>query len=72
MTLEPNNEENNDLSGFKYAWYKKAEYHINIKSYLTLGTGKANQTEKEQDWNLLHVEYNHINVESYNKRYIQS
>ncbi|MEI3791325.1 MULTISPECIES: hypothetical protein [unclassified Chryseobacterium] len=72
MTLEPNNEENNDLSGFKYAWYKKAEYHINIKSYLTLGTGKANQTEIEQDWILLPGEYNHITVESSTQRYIQS
>jgi hypothetical protein len=72
MALEPNNEENNDLSGFKYAWYKKAEYQINIKSYLTLGTGKANQTEIEQDWTITPGEYNHITVESSAQNYIQS
>ncbi|KMQ60632.1 hypothetical protein ACM40_12750 [Chryseobacterium sp. BLS98] len=72
MALEPNNEENNDLSGFKYAWYKKAEYQINIKSYLTLGTGKANQTEIEQDWTVIPGEYNHITVESSAQNYIQS
>lgn len=72
MALEPNNEENKDLSGFKYAWYKKAEYQINIKSYLTLGTGKANQTEIEQDWTIIPGEYNHITVESSAQNYIQS
>ncbi|WP_343607491.1 hypothetical protein [Chryseobacterium oranimense] len=72
MALEPNHEENNDLSGFKYAWYKKTEYQINIKSYLTLGTGKANQTEIEQDWTIIPGEYNHIAVESSAQRYIQS
>lgn len=68
MTLEPNNE----LSGFKYAWYKKAEYNINIKSYLTLGAGKANQTEIEEDWILIPGDYNQITVQSSTQRYIQS
>jgi len=68
MTLEPNN----DLSGFKYAWYKKAEYNINIKSYLTLGAGKANQTEIEEDWILIPGDYNQITVQSSTQRYIQS
>lgn len=68
MTLEPNNE----LSGFKYAWYKKAEYNINIKSYLTLGAGKANQTEIEEDWILIPGDYNQITVQSSIQRYIQS
>jgi len=73
MTLEPNKAEKNDhLSGFKYAWYKKGEYHINIKSYLTLGTGKANQTEIEEDWIVTPGEYNHINIHSSTQRYIQA
>lgn len=73
MTLEPNKAENNDhLSGFKYAWYKKGEYNINIKSYLTLGTGKANQTEIEEDWVIMPGEYNHITIQSSTQRYIQA
>lgn len=72
MTLEPNKVEKNDqLSAFKYAWYKKGEYNINIKSYLTLGTGKANQTEIEEDWIVMPGEYNHITIQSSTQRYIQ-
>ncbi|PWN63667.1 hypothetical protein C1631_022110 [Chryseobacterium phosphatilyticum] len=72
MAFELDHEEKDDLSGFKYAWYKNAEYLINIKSYLTLGSGKANQTEIEQDWNVLPGEYNHITIGSSPQRYIQS
>lgn len=73
MTLEPNKVEKNDqLAGFKYAWYKKREYNINIKSYLTLGTGKANQTEIEEDWVVIPGEYNHITIQSSTQRYIQA
>lgn len=72
MAFELDHEEKDDLSGFKYAWYKNAEYLINIKSYLTLGSGKANQTEIEQNWNVLPGEYNHITIDSSPQRYIQS
>ncbi|WP_185286609.1 hypothetical protein [Chryseobacterium indologenes] len=72
MAFELDHEEKDDLSGFKYAWYKNAEYLINIKSYLTLGSGKANQTEIEQSWNVLPGEYNHITIDSSPQRYIQS
>ncbi|PKF73774.1 hypothetical protein [Chryseobacterium sp. PMSZPI] len=72
MALELNIEEKNDLSGFKYAWYKKAEYNINIKSYLTLGNGKANQTEIEEDWIVMPGEYNQITINSSTQRYIQA
>ncbi|MCJ7935021.1 MAG: hypothetical protein MUW56_15700 [Chryseobacterium sp.] len=73
MTAEMNSEEHNgDLSGFKYAWYKKAQYKINIKSYLTLGNGKANQTEIEEDWTLLPGEYNQITINSSTQKYIEA
>ncbi|MCW3161413.1 hypothetical protein [Chryseobacterium oryctis] len=72
MALELNNEEKEELSGFKYAWYKKGQYNINIKSYLTLGSGKANQTEIEEDWILEPGEYNHITINSSTQRYIQA
>ncbi|MDH6253557.1 hypothetical protein M2347_003284 [Chryseobacterium sp. H1D6B] len=67
-----NNREKDDLSVLKYTWYKKAEYKINIKSYLTLGGGKANQTEIEEDWTVLPGEYNHITINSSLQRYIKS
>jgi len=72
MPIELTNEKIDDLSGFKYAWYKMAEYNINIKSYLTLGKGKANQTEIEEDWIISPGEYNHIAINSSPQRYIQS
>ncbi|MBV8326144.1 hypothetical protein [Chryseobacterium sp.] len=72
MALELNSQETDDLTGFKYAWYKKSEYHINIRSYLTLGNGKANQTEIEEDWMVLPGEYNHIAIHSSPQRYIQA
>ncbi|REC46844.1 hypothetical protein [Chryseobacterium pennipullorum] len=72
MAIELTNEQIDETSGFKYAWYKKAEYNINIKSYLTLGTGKANQTEIEEDWTIVPGEYHHITIHSSPQRYIQS
>ncbi|ASW73719.1 hypothetical protein IQ37_17835 [Chryseobacterium piperi] len=51
-----------DLTGFKYAWYKEGSYSINTKSYLTLGRGKANETEIEESWMILPGEYNHMTV----------
>lgn len=55
-------QEFHDLAGFKYAWYKNGKYSVNIKSYLTLGNGKANETETEQIWEISPGEYKHIDL----------
>lgn len=59
-----------DLSTFKYAWYRNGKYSINVKSYLTLGNGKANETETEEIWEIIPGEYRHIELLISDKKYI--
>lgn len=69
---ELNNETGEELSELKYAWYKEGRYSINIMSYLTLGSGKANQTEIEEEWIVEPGEYNHLTINSSTQKYIQA
>lgn len=59
-----------NLTDFKYAWYKNGKYSVNIKSYLTLGNGKANETETEQFWEIFPGEYKHIDLRISDMKYI--
>ncbi|WP_419868494.1 hypothetical protein [Chryseobacterium sp. CT-SW4] len=72
MASENPLENNSDLSGFKYAWYKEGHYTITTKSYLTLGRGKANETEIEEDWVVKPLEYGHIAIQSSTQKYIKA
>lgn len=59
-----------ELNSFKYAWYRNGKYSVNVKSYLTLGNGKANETETEEIWEIIPGEYKHINILISDKKYI--
>ncbi|WP_292008627.1 hypothetical protein [Chryseobacterium sp.] len=71
MGFEKHQEDLSDLSGFKYAWYKEGHYTITTKSYLTLGKGKANETEIEEDWCINPLEYGHLTINSSTPKYIK-
>ena len=60
-----------ELNSFKYAWYRNGKYSVNVKSYLTLGNGKANETETEEIWEIIPGEYKHIEVLISDKKYIR-
>lgn len=59
-----------ELNSFKYAWYRNGKYSVNVKSYLTLGNGKANETETEEIWEIIPGEYKHIDLLISDKKYI--
>lgn len=59
-----------ELNSFKYAWYRNGKYSVNVKSYLTLGNGKANETETEEIWEIIPGEYKHIDILISDKKYI--
>lgn len=59
-----------ELNSFKYAWYRNGKYSVNVKSYLTLGNGKANETETEEIWEIIPGEYKHIEILISDKKYI--
>ncbi|WP_265429798.1 hypothetical protein [Chryseobacterium sp. YIM B08800] len=59
-----------ELNSFKYAWYRNGKYSVNVKSYLTLGNGKANETETEEIWEIIPGEYKHIEIFISDKKYI--
>lgn len=59
-----------DFNDFKYAWYRNGKYSVNVKSYLTLGNGKANETETEEIWEIIPGEYKHIEILISDKKYI--
>lgn len=59
-----------ELNSFKYAWYRNGKYSVNVKSYLTLGNGKANETETEEIWEIIPGEYKHIEILISGKKYI--
>ncbi|MCD0455051.1 hypothetical protein LPB85_06270 [Chryseobacterium sp. LC2016-27] len=59
-----------ELNSFKYAWYRNGKYSVNVKSYLTLGNGKANETETEEIWEIIPREYKHIEILISDKKYI--
>lgn len=59
-----------ELNSFKYAWYRNGKYSVNVKSYLTLGNGKANETETEEIWEIIPGEYKHIEIFISGKKYI--
>lgn len=44
---------------------------MNTKSYLTLGAGKANETETEEIWKITLGEYKHIDLVISDRKYIQ-
>jgi hypothetical protein len=60
-----------ELNSFKYAWYRNGKYSVNVKSYLTLGNGKANETETEEIWEIIPGEYKHIEILISDKKYIR-
>lgn len=60
-----------ELNSFKYAWYRNGKYSVNVKSYLTLGNGKANETETEEIWEIIPGEYKHIDILISDKKYIR-
>lgn len=59
-----------ELNSFKYAWYRNGKYSVNVKSYLTLGNGEANETETEEIWEIIPGEYKHIEILISDKKYI--
>lgn len=59
-----------DFNDFKYAWYRNGKYSVNVKSYLTLGNGKANETETDEIWEIIPGEYKHIEILISEKKYI--
>jgi len=59
-----------ELNSFKYAWYRNGKYSVNVKSYLTLGNGEANETETEEIWEIIPGEYKHIDLLISDKKYI--
>lgn len=59
-----------DFDAFKYAWYRNGRYSVNVKSYLTLGSGKANETETEEIWEIIPGEYRHLEIFISDKEYI--
>lgn len=60
------------IKNFRYAWYKNAAYSVNVKSYLTLGKGKANETETEEIWQIHPGEYGHMHIDISEKKYLKS
>ncbi len=58
-------------TAFTYAWYKEAEYAMRTRSYLTLGTGKANETQTEEIWTLQPGEFNQLDLNISPKVYPQ-
>lgn len=59
-----------NFNNFKYAWYRNGKYSVNVKSYLTLGNGKVNETETEEIWEIFPGEYKHIEIQISDKKYI--